>query len=163
MRSKEIKIRIYEYDMLNELEKGTRDLLQQARYAAKDAYAPYSVYCVGAAVLLEDGTVITGNNQENAAFPSGLCAERVALFYAGARYPDLAVKAIAVSASDKEGKIHKTVSPCGACRQVMRETEIRHGNSVKVILDGEKIRVLESVGDLLPLDFRPHISGINKD
>jgi cytidine deaminase len=154
MRSKEITIRIFEYDTLDELESTPRNLLQQARSAARKAYAPYSGYYVGAAVLLEDGTIVTGNNQENAAFPSGLCAERVALFYAGAHYPNRAVEAIAVSAADKNGKIHKAVSPCGACRQVMRETEIKTGNPVKIILDGAKIQVLESVESLLPLDFR---------
>jgi len=163
MRSKEIKIRITEYDTLDELEKAHRNLLQQARNATQKAYAPYSGYYVGAAVLLEDGTVVTGNNQENAAFPSGLCAERVALFYAGAHYPDLAVQAIAVTAADKNGNLQKAVSPCGACRQVMRETEINSGNPVTVILDGEKIQVLEGVENLLPLDFRPQFPGIKKE
>ncbi len=163
MRSKEITIRFTEYDTLDELEETHRNLLQQARNATQKAYAPYSGYYVGASVLLEDGTVVTGNNQENAAFPSGLCAERVALFYAGAQYPDLAVQVIAVTAADKDGKLQKSVSPCGACRQVMRETEINSGNPVTVILDGEKIQVLKGMANLLPLDFRPQFPGVKKE
>ncbi|MDR2680764.1 MAG: cytidine deaminase, partial [Tannerella sp.] len=91
--------------------------------AAKRAYAPYSQYKVGAAVLLDNGTVVEGNNQENVAYPSGLCAERVALFYAGASCPGIPVAAMAVVAVTEDGVIRGTVSPCGACRQVLLETE----------------------------------------
>ena len=98
MKTIEIKIQVYEYDDFNELPEVYSSLLIQARDAAKNAYAPYSRFFVGAAVLLENGQVVTGNNQENAAYPSGLCAERVALFYASALYPNVVVKAIAVTA-----------------------------------------------------------------
>ena len=97
--------------------------MQNAKSALKTAYAPYSGFFVGASVLLENGEIINGSNQENVAYPSGLCAERVALFYAGARYPDVKVKTIAVSVLSKNFEVTDVISPCGACRQVMAEYE----------------------------------------
>ncbi|NQU84204.1 MAG: cytidine deaminase [Mariniphaga sp.] len=156
MKTKEIKVQVIEYDNLNELSDENKDLLIQAREATQNAYAPYSGFFVGAAVLLENGKVVTGNNQENAAYPSGLCAERVALFYANANYPDVPVVAIAITAKNKLGKIHVIASPCGSCRQVMLETESRFEKPINVILDGEKIQMMEGIDNLLPLGFRPH-------
>jgi cytidine deaminase len=131
-------------------------LIQKARKAAGGAYAPYSKFRVGAAVLLENGEIVIGNNQENAAYPSGLCAERVALFYANASHPGVAVKAIAISAIDENGEVHESVTPCGSCRQVMLESEYKFGKPIKIILDGaKKILVVEGVESLLPLSFKP--------
>lgn len=156
MQTKELRILVRELtiDEAKNSEYGL--LIAEAREAAKSAYAPYSHFFVGAAVMLENGVIIRGNNQENAAYPSGLCAERVALFYANATYPEAAVKMIAITATDKEGKIHDDVSPCGSCRQVMLETEAKSGNPIIIILDGEKsIRILEGTESLLPLSFKP--------
>lgn len=124
-----------------------------AREVALKAYAPYSGFKVGAAVWLANDEFITGNNQENAAYPSGMCAERVALFYANARFPFVPVKAIAVAAFH-QGKFCNFVSPCGGCRQVLAEVEKRFKTPVKVLLCGnENIIMLKSAGDLLPLRF----------
>jgi len=144
-----------EYDSLNELNEQDRNLVQKAIEAAQNAYAPYSRFHVGAAVLLENGVVITGNNQENAAYPSGLCAERVALFSANAQYPDVPVLAIAVVAFNNQNQLTEQITPpCGACRQVMIETETRFNKPMKVIMTGKKnVLVAKSVHDLLPLSF----------
>jgi cytidine deaminase len=130
------------------------ELLQSARTAAKNAYAPYSKFQVGAALKLENGIVVIGNNQENAAYPSGLCAERVAIFSAGANYPDYGVSAIAICCVT-ENKTGKPFSPCGACRQVLGEYETRAGKPMRIILGGMKgtAYVIGSVRDLLPLAF----------
>jgi cytidine deaminase len=156
MQTKELRILVRELtiDEAKNSEYGL--LIAEAREAAKSAYAPYSHFFVGAAVMLENGVIIRGNNQENAAYPSGLCAERVALFYANATYPEVAVKMIAITATDKAGRIHEDVSPCGSCRQVMLESEAKSGIPITVILDGEKsIRILEGIESLLPLSFKP--------
>ena len=121
--------------------------------AAKNAYAPYSGFSVGVAVLLENGTIVKGNNQENAVYPSGLCAERVALFSVGASYPDMPVVSIAIIAL-KGDDILSSISPCGGCRQVMLETEQRYGRPVRVLLCGNNETVIvDSAKDLLPLCF----------
>ena len=121
--------------------------------AAEKAYAPYSGFHVGAAVELADGRLVPGSNQENAAYPSGLCAERTALFTAGAQYPDVAVRALYVVAM-KDGVVQDKISPCGGCRQVISEVEHRYGQSVRIYLCGrtEDCRV-ESAEALLPLSF----------
>jgi cytidine deaminase len=130
-----------------------KELVQSALSAACDAYAPYSKFHVGAAVWLDNGVIVTGNNQENAAYPSGLCAERVALFYAGAKYPDVAVRAIAIAART-EGKQADMITPCGACRQVLLETENRYGRPVKVLLCGStQVYMVPDAASLLPLSF----------
>lgn len=130
-----------------------RQLAEQALEAAGRAYAPYSGYNVGAAALLANGETVTGNNQENAAYPSGLCAERVALFYAGSRYPGIAVRTLAIVAM-AGGEIQENISPCGACRQVLLETEQRYGSPMRVLLCGkEKVVAFSSAADLLPLCF----------
>lgn len=134
-----------------------RLLLEQAMEATKQAYAPYSEFRVGAALLLENGEIIIGNNQENAAYPSGLCAERVAMFYASAKFPGVPFKALAVTANSDKIAIDHPVSPCGACRQVMVEYESLSKNPIKVILAGRtgSIIILDSVKDLLPFSFGP--------
>lgn len=136
-----------------ELTLGEMGLRNAAIDAASRAYAPYSGFQVGAAVLLENGNVFEGNNQENVAYPSGMCAERVALFAANAIYPDIAVEAVAISAI-KKGEIEFSISPCGACRQVLLEAENRYGKPIKILLCGRRDTVvIRSVKDLLPLGF----------
>lgn len=129
-------------------------LLYRAAYkASKRAYAPYSRFQVGAAVLLGNGTVVTGANQENAAYPSGLCAERVALFSAAANYPDEPVVALAVIAQS-DGVLREHVSPCGACCQVLVEAETRSKRPIRILLCGkDTVRILSSVSSLLPFSF----------
>lgn len=156
MRKKiEINIQLNEYDNISELDGEEQLLLKKATEAAATAYAPYSGFNVGAAVLLEDGAIVIGSNQENAAYPSGLCAERVAVFAAGSQFPGLKIKSIAITAKSKNINISSPVPPCGACRQVLAEYENKNGNPIKLILRGEKGKVLttDSVLNLLPLVF----------
>lgn len=156
MRRKELQIIVREYEAVVELTKEDQALLLKAREAAVSAYAPYSGFHVGAAVLLENGEVICGSNQENVDLTDGLCAERVALFYAHAKYPDIPVRAIAVSARNKEGMTDEPAYPCGSCRQVFVETQYRYRTGMHVILDGLKhIQVFENADCLLPFAFKP--------
>ena len=122
---KEINIKYQLLDSWKELPENDRSLVEQAYTISRDAYAPYSNFKVGAAVLLDDGNVVLGSNQENIAFPSGLCAERVALFYTGANHPDRKVLKIAIVAKGDLLPENNGLSPCGSCRQVMLESEIR--------------------------------------
>ncbi len=154
MKKIEVILSVMEYESEEELEQQDRNLVQHAIQAAKNAYAPYSGFRVGAAVLLDNGKIITGNNQENAAYPSGLCAERVALFAANAQYPDVPVKALAVVAFNHDQMTDYAVAPCGACRQVMIETEMRFSQPIRVILVGKSnILVFKNVKELLPFSF----------
>ena len=154
MKQHSFQTRYTVYEQLDELPGPYVSLVNQAQEAAGNAYAPYSNYHVGAAVLLENGEVITGNNQENAAYPSGLCAERVALFYAGSRYPDVAARAMAIVAIRDGSVQEEPVTPCGACRQVLYEKELLGGRPIELILYGSrKILVVQKAGDLLPLPF----------
>ena len=143
------------YESANSLTKKDQDLLSAAKLALTNAYAPYSNFNVGAAVLLEDGTVITGNNQENAAYPSGLCAERVAFFYASSQHPTKKIMAVAISAKTKDQQINIPVPPCGACRQAMAEYEIKFETPIRLIMGGEsgEVYISPSVSNLLPLLF----------
>lgn len=129
-------------------------LIDRAKTSSLSAYAPYSEFRVGAAILLENGIIITGNNQENAAYPSGLCAERVALFYANANYSNIAVTSIAIIAFH-QGKFTQNVcSPCGSCRQALIETENRYNKPIQVILPThDEIYVIDSAKNLLPISF----------
>lgn len=156
METKEHKVVVHEFASLSELPESDQRIVLAAREASKRAYAPYSGFNVGAAVLLENNEIITGNNQENAASPTGLCAERVALFYANATYPDSAVISVAVTAGKPDGLVYEPVKPCGSCRQALIETEIRYKKSVRIILDGkQKIQVFDGVDNLLPFAFKP--------
>jgi len=161
MTNRQIVIDYWEYDTLEEMPREGRELMAAALEATATAYAPYSGFRVGAAVLLADGTVVTGSNQENAAYPSGLCAERTALFSASAQRPEQAVTALAVAARDKEGRLAEA-SPCGACRQVLAEYESRYGNTVTVytLLAGGRIRRVEGVKSLLPFLFEADLKGV---
>ena len=151
---KQINIEIEVYDKLEELNDIEQELISEAKSVAKKAYAPHSKFHVGAALLLDNGEIITGNNQENLAYPSGICAERTALFYAGAQYPDNRVMILVVAAFYNDKFEDNPVTPCGACRQVMLETENRYSNPIRIIMTGEnKIYAVNSVKDLLPLSF----------
>lgn len=152
-RSLEVK---YEYyDSWKSLDESDIDLVKKAYDVMENAYAPYSKFRVGASLLMEDGSLITGSNQENIAYPSGLCAERVALFYAGSNYPDKKINTLCVVAKGDLVPTEEILSPCGGCRQVMLETENRQGNAFRVILvsQNEKTVVFNSARDLLPLAF----------
>ena len=153
MKKIEWTTELIEFDSVAELESADMDLLEKARSAAALAYAPYSGFCVGAAVLMENGQIITGSNQENAAYPSGLCAERVAVFAASSRFPGIPVKAMAITCSSATSE---PLTPCGACRQVLAEYETLHNNSIKLVLSGSagKVWVVQGMNALLPLAFR---------
>ena len=145
-------IKIYSPDELSAEE---QQLVEAAKKATTRSYAPYSHFHVGAAALLANGEIISGTNQENAAYPSGICAERTTLFYANSQHPQEAVKALAIAARTSEGHWTETpISPCGACRQVMTETENRYGKPMKVLLcSTREVFVIESAKDLLPVSF----------
>lgn len=130
-------------------------VVDAAKEATMRSYAPYSKFRVGAAILLANGEIISGSNQENVAYPSGTCAERTACFYAHAAYPDQKFKAIAIAARDTDGEFcQKPISPCGACRQALLEYETIAGESVKVLLAGkDEIYMIDSISSLLPLAF----------
>jgi len=154
MDTKTITINVLEANSAEDLEQSDRQMLSLALQASSGAYAPFSRFQVGAAVLMSDGSLVTGSNQENAAYPSGLCAERTALFYAQSQYPHLAVEAIAVAAVFQGSQTQEPAYPCGACRQVMLESQKRSGKPLRVIMGGsQKIHIVESVMDLLPLGF----------
>jgi cytidine deaminase len=156
MTEKEIRIIYHEAEGINELTEEMCELVMEARKISDKAYSPYSGFSVGAAVRLANGKIITGNNQENAAYPSGLCAERTALFYANANFPEVPVEAIAISAHNARGIVKEPVKPCGSCRQVMLETEIRFTNKIKIILDGQKsVYIIDGVDSILPMSFKP--------
>jgi len=154
MKKKNITTVTYEYTSVAELNQEEQMLIQKSKDIVKNAYAPYSKFEVGAAVLLENGEIITGTNQENAAYPSGLCAERVAVFYANSKFPDVPVKAIAVTAFTNNNFVKTPIPPCGSCRQVLVETETRFQKPIKIYLVSEsKITVINDAKDLLPLNF----------
>ncbi len=155
MKKHKLTLSFLEFNSIDELNDDDRTLLLKAKEAAKNAYAPYSKFRVGAAVRLANGTVIIGNNQENAVYPVGLCAERVALFSAQANYPDQPIVALAVTAIGSDGKISQPVPPCGSCRQAMIEVESRHNQPLRVIMQGEDgpIVVSERMDNLMPLIF----------
>lgn len=156
MERKEVSITYYALDGIDSLPEKDRDLVLSARATADDAYAPYSKFYVGAAVRLENGEVCTGNNQENVSFPTGLCAERVALFAASSQNPGLRMEALAVYAHTDQFEMHEPVSPCGSCRQVMNEFEMNQGTPMTIYLLGknDKIIKLDSASSLLPLLFK---------
>jgi cytidine deaminase len=145
------KIEVYSYDELNETD---HNLVEQAKKATETSYAPYSKFNVGAAVLLENGETISGSNQENAAFPSGTCAERTTIFYASARFPGVRFCKLAIAAFTDGEFVEEPISPCGACRQVLLEAEQRAKNAIEVLLYGtDGVYIISSIKDLLPLEF----------
>ena len=154
MTSKEIKIAYQEYGSLDELALKDRELAEAAIKATEGSYAPYSRFNVGAAVRLDSGLIVKGSNQENADYPSGLCAERTAMFYASATYPESAMTDIAITASQGGVLCDNPATPCGACRQVMAQYQTKGGKLMSILLvGGKKIWKFEKVDDLLPLIF----------
>jgi cytidine deaminase len=155
MKNHHLSISYTEFESVGELNLDDKYLLEEAEKALHCAYSPYSGFSVGAALELATGIVVTGNNQENAAYPSGLCAERVAMFAASSQYPGIPFKAIAVTARSENFLVNFPVSPCGSCRQVMAEYENSRKAPIRVILKGEtgKVIVFEKSNDLLPFVF----------
>jgi len=140
---------------IDSLPKAERDLVKSAMEAAGKAYAPYSLFKVGASVLLDNGMVLSGNNRENAAFPSGSCAERTVLSFTGANYPENKILAMAICALKDDRVTNEPASPCGNCRQLIAEEEDRTGRPIKIILYGEQHTfIIEGIDALLPLRFR---------
>jgi len=145
------KIQIFNQSELNETQK---NVIEAAKKATFSSYSPYSHFQVGAAVLLDDGTIVRGSNQENAAYPSGICAERTAIFYAQAQYPDQPIRKLAIAAQCNKEFYNDPISPCGACRQVILEAEYRAGAPIEILLlAGEEVWVFEGINGLLPLGF----------
>ncbi len=154
MKQKNLIIGYEEYSAAKEMQSEERELLDIALKAAQNAYAPYSNFKVGAAVRLANGEIVSASNQENAAFPSGLCAERVALFYANSKYPGVPVVEMAITAIKAGEQCELPTYPCGACRQVMAESEQLAGKPIRVIFGGRNvIQAVNSVEHLLPFVF----------
>lgn len=147
----ETKVLVSTFSELSDEYKG---LIEKAKEQVYKSYTPYSLFSVGAAVLLENGEIIAGSNQENAAYPSGLCAERVTMFYANAKYPDVPAKVMAIAAYTNGEFLKDPITPCGACRQALLETETRFNNDITVLLYGtESVYILKNIKELLPLSF----------
>lgn len=154
MKKITITTKISETTSLHELTSDDQEIISRALNSAKSSWSPYSGFSVGAAVRLADGTIVTGANVENAAFPSGICAEHTALSSAASNFPDIAPVAMAITALSKGKQVLMPVAPCGKCRQVIAETENRYNKSIKLFLAGkDKITIVESGSDLLPLVF----------
>lgn len=149
------KTSFYIYDSKAELKEDDFNLMEQAHKAVIDAYAPYSHFHVGAAVLLANGKVVIGNNQENAAYPSGMCAERVAIWSAASRFPNEKVLKIAIAVKSNLKEVTKPVAPCGACRQTLLEYEVKQKAPISIFFMGETGKVIKSnsLSDLLPFAF----------
>jgi len=143
------------YDNLKELSEDIQDLMNQAIEVRKNAYAPYSQFRVGAALLLDNGQIVLGSNQENAAYPSGLCAERVAIFHAGSVYPDAKILKMAITAASDTNQTKAPIPPCGSCRQSIAEYEIKQETPIEIYFMGEIGEVYQSASlkNLLPFMF----------
>ena len=143
------------FDKIGELSPEDQELMKSAIQTRKTAYSPYSKFSVGTAILLDNGSVVIGSNQENAAYPSGLCAERVAIFSANAQYPKNKILKLAISASSSRKKVSEPVAPCGACRQSISEYEVKQNSPIEILFMGETGSVIKvsSLKDLLPLSF----------
>lgn len=156
MSNQKLTINYQVYNNISELPDSFRKLLKNAKNASKKSWSPYSQFKVGAALQLSNGMIITGNNQENVAFPSGICAERVALNYATANYPDIVIESLAVTAQSENFTIKNAVTPCGGCRQVIAEVEKRQNKAITIICSGMqgKTIIFNSISDLLPFSFK---------
>lgn len=143
------------YNAVSELPQDVQELMAKAVETRKNAYAPYSKFRVGAALLLDNGKIVVGSNQENAAYPSGLCAERVAVFHAGAAYPGAKIVQLAISAAADEKMVTEPIPPCGACRQSIAEYEFRQDAPITIYFMGQEGKILksDSLKNLLPLAF----------
>ncbi|MGX1024846.1 cytidine deaminase [Psychroflexus sp. MBR-150] len=153
--SSKIITTVYEFESIAECNSEIQELMSNAVTARNKAYAPYSQFQVGAAILLENGEIIMGSNQENASYPSGLCAERTAIFYAASKYPNQKIKSIAISASGIRKDNLQPVPPCGACRQAIAEYEQKQKSPIAVYFMGKsgQVKMVESLLSLLPLSF----------
>lgn len=155
MKKIEIKTTFEVFNAIDDLSIEVKSLMLQAIEIRKKAYAPYSKFKVGAAILLDNGKIVLGSNQENAAYPSGLCAERVAIFHAGAIYPEATMMKIAISATSDTNPTLTPIPPCGACRQSISEYESRQETPIEIFFMGESGEVYksDSISNLLPLSF----------
>jgi len=155
MKLKNISTAYAVYESVDELPVDVQKLMEAAIKIKDNAYAPYSNFKVGAALLLADGSIAVGNNQENAAYPSGLCAERVAIFHASSKDPKMEILKIAIAASSELNTVSKPVGPCGACRQVLSEYEVKQQKEIEIYFMGEIGDIIRtnSVSDLLPFGF----------
>lgn len=155
MKKQQIGFELFIYETIEELSQNEQKLLVEAERARENAYAPYSSFKVGAAVLLDNGEIVIGNNQENASYPSGLCAERVAVFQAGAKYPGVPINTIVITATSKDYVVDNPAAPCGNCRQSIIEYEQRQKKPIAILLRGETgpIYKCSSMADILPLAF----------
>ncbi|APU67565.1 MAG: cytidine deaminase [Bacteroidota bacterium] len=155
MKPLTITSRLEVYDSLDELPEHIQSLMKQAIETRNTAYAPYSSFQVGAAMKLDNGQVVVGSNQENASYPSGLCAERTAVYAAGAQFPGAQIEHLAISAKSLKHQVVSPVPPCGACRQALVEYEVKQEKPIEIYFMGETGKVVkaESVKDLLPLVF----------
>ena len=155
MKNIRIEINLEVFDTISDLPSSIQTLMNKAHEARENAYAPYSQFKVGAALQLDSGEIILGNNQENAAYPSGLCAERVAIFHAGATNPNATITTMAISAKSLKNKVTSPVAPCGACRQVLAEYEVKQDAFMAIYFMGESGKIVKSnsIKDLLPLIF----------
>ncbi len=155
MKELEIKSVLQVYDSFDELPEEIQNLMSESITIRDKAYAPYSEFLVGAALLLENGEVVLGNNQENACYPSGLCAERTAIYYAGANFPDVPIVKMALSARSLKYQLLTPTPPCGACRQSIAEYEVKQDKPIEIYFMGETGKVVKSssLANLLPLVF----------
>jgi len=154
---KEVKVEstFFVFDNLKDIPLDVQQLMQKASEARDNAYAPYSKFYVGAAILLDNKEVVTGSNQENASYPSGLCAERTAIYYSGAKYPEAKILKMAIIAGSTKSVTSKPIPPCGACRQAIAEYEIKQESPIEIYFMGEVGKVVKSnsLANLLPLLF----------
>lgn len=157
MKRQDFQFEFEVYDSIDELTKEDAWLLDQAREITQHAYAPYSKFHVGAVAKLVNGEVVTGTNQENASYPVGICAERVLLSTASSLFPKIGIEAMAISYNNTKGESDQPISPCGICRQSLREFEIRTNHTIRLILGGMhgKVYVISDANYLLPLSFTP--------
>ncbi|ARV09256.1 cytidine deaminase [Winogradskyella sp. PC-19] len=158
---KEVKIEttLQVYDSISELPEEIQKLMSNAVDARNNAYSPYSKFDVGAAILLDNGEVVSGSNQENASYPSGLCAERTAIYYAGAKYPKAKMLKMALTASSQNQQTLQPIPPCGACRQAIAEYEVKQNIPIEIYFMGAKGKVVKSksLSNLLPLVFESSV------
>ena len=158
---KEVKIEttLQVYDSISELPEEIQKLMSNAVDARNNAYSPYSKFDVGAAILLDNGEVVSGSNQENASYPSGLCAERTAIYYAGAKYPKAKMLKMALTASSQNQQTLQPIPPCGACRQAIAEYEVKQNIPIEIYFMGAKGKVVKSksLANLLPLVFESSV------
>ncbi|MCF4102221.1 cytidine deaminase [Gillisia sp. M10.2A] len=155
MKSITITSTLEVFDTFEDLSKDVQALMKEAFHARDTAYAPYSQFYVGAAILLDNGEVVPGSNQENASYPSGLCAERTAIYFAGAKYPTAKIQKIAISAKSIKHPVESPIAPCGACRQAIAEYEVKQESPIEIYFMGETGKVVRSnsLKELLPLMF----------